>query len=354
MAVSMYMGEPMNGDIPDIAIDLFDKSMKNFAPSYLTALLNQKVMGRYNDKNAVYEISNNQVTARYSDGTIEILTTTGDNTYTVKGYAADGTLMEQVDTFFDDVTHQIQTKVKTDGSVNGMVPFAEASFEQIAVMLKRHYAGMIDLSEYWNVGDTKKITYNAIPAQNGVTENHPAMSQNITIIGFNHDYITGSGKAAITLQMSNGIGNAGFMNSSATNSGGWRDSKRRAWCNNAFLNALDPALVAMIKSVDKTCDIGNRSNNLVIVSDKVFLLSEIELTGMSELSTTNQGDQYDYYKNSANLKKKQSDVVSGYDNYWTRSAAIDNNKQFVFVESDGDRNTGDASSEYRLLPAFCL
>ena len=355
MAVTMYMGEPLHGDIPDIAIDLYDKSLKNFAPSYLTSLLNQKIMGRYDDKKAIWSVSRNQIIANYNDGSREILLDNGNNTFTVFGYAPDGVLLEQIETIYDPVTGQIQVNAKSDGSLSGIVPFADATFEEIGVMLKRHYAGLIDISEFWNIGDQKQITYNSIAAVNGVFEAHPAMTQNITIIGFNHDYLTGGGKAAVTLQVSNGVGNAGVMDTRPSNIGGWRDCKRRTWCNNAFFDSLSPHLQALIKNVDKTCSAGNKSNDLLIVSDKVFFLSECEYVGsQAELGVNNEGEQYDFYKNASNRRKKQSDVVSGYDNHWTRSPAKANSTQYVFIEADGDINSGDASSEYRLLPAFCI
>ena len=357
MAVSMYMGSPLHGDVPDIAIDLFDKSLKNFAPSYLTHLLNQKVMNRIVDKSATYEITNggNNITIRYTDGCYETLVYQGSNTYLVSGYSAEGILLEQVKTIFDETTGRITTQVTTDGSVNGIVPFKDATYEEIAIMLKRHYSGVINIADFWNIGDTRTVSYEAIAATSGVGETHAAMTQEVTIIGFNHDIMTGGGRAAVTLQVSNGIGNAGFMNRTNTNAGGWNDSNRRNWCNNAFVNSLEEGMRRLIKPVDKLTTNGNKSMTVVASSDKAFLLSESEYVGADVTrSVVNEGEQYDFYKNPAYRKKKQSDVVSGYDNHWTRSAAKNDAKQFVFIESDGDVNQGDASSEYRLLPAWAI
>jgi len=355
MAVTMYLDEPLHGDIPDIAIDLYDRSLKNFAPSYLTALLNSKLMGRYDDKRATWNVGTNQISVDYTDGAREVLVDNGNNTYTVYGYSADGVLLEQVETTFDPIANKIYVDVKADGSLTGIVPFAEATLEEIGIMLKRHYAGIIDLAEFWNVGDQRPITYNTIEAVNGVLESHAAMTQMATIIGFNHDYLTGGGKAAVTIQLSNGIGSAGVMHTRITNVGGWRDCKRRAWCNNGFFDALNPQLQALIKAVDKTCSAGNKSSDLLVVSDKVFFLSESEYVGNDvTVGVVNEGDQYEYYKNPVNRKKKQSDMVTGYDNHWTRSPAKANGTQYAFIEADGDINSGDSTSEYRLLPTFCI
>lgn len=356
MAIAMYMGEVLSGEVPKVAIDLYDRSLTNLAPSYLTHLLNQKVMGRLNDKSATYTYSNNKntITASFDDGSKEILTKTGANSYRCTYYSADGEILENVTTTYDEVSGQIRVSSSVAGSVNGIIPFEEATFEEIAIMLKRHYAGIIDLSEYWNVGDTKRISYGNMPAA-GVAESHSAASQLITIIGFNHDDMTGGGKAAVTLQFVNGIGNAGYVHRAASNAGGWRDSARRAWMENVFIGSLDEQLQAMIKPVDKLCSLGNRSNQLLSTSDRAFLLSESEIMGRAVTQgVLNEGEQYAYFKNAQNRRKKQNDVVSGYDNWWTRSPAKANASQYVYVESDGDIHIGDASSAYRIIVGFCI
>lgn len=355
MAVEMYMGQPLHGDAPTIAVDLFDKSLKNLAPSYLTHLLNQKIMGGYDAKSGIFTVNGDTITWNGDDGSKDIAKIKNGNVYEVKSYASDGRLMQSVEIHVDLATGQIQQIVSIDGSVNGIKPFAEATMDEIAVMLSRHYAGVIDISDFWNVGDTKTILYNAVPAGNGVGETHPAMYQKITIIDFKKDILTSGGRAAVTLQFSNAIGNAGFIYPSASNVGGWRDSVRRAWCNDTFFKALDGDLQKLIKNVDKRCAAGNKSQNIVVVSDKIFLPSESELKGSNvQYSTASEGEQYAFYMNAANLKKKQTDVVSGYDNYWTRSPNKNNATQYVFVEADGDINVSNANAEYRLLPTFCI
>ena len=356
MALAMYMDQVLSGEVPKVAIDLYDRSLANLAPSYLTHLLNQKLMCRLNDKSATYTYSNggNTITATYDDGCVEILTKTGNNSWRCTYYSADGEVLENVTTTYDEASGQVRVSSSVAGSVNGIVPFADATFEEIAIMLKRHYAGIIDLSEYWNVGDTKRISYGTMSAA-GVGETHNSATQAITIIGFNHDDMTGGGKAAVTLQFVNGIGNAGYVHRVASNAGGWRDSARRAWMENVFIGSLDDKLQAMIKPVDKLCSLGNRSNQLLSTSDRAFLLSESEIMGRSVTQgVLNEGEQYAYFKNAQNRRKKQNDAVSGYDNWWTRSPARANASQYVYVESDGDIHISDASSAYRIVVAFCI
>lgn len=356
MAVAMYKGEPLSGQIPNIAIDLFDKSLKNLAPSYLTNLLNEKIMRGLWAKAGTTVVSNdnNTITCTYDDGSKEVLVKTGENVYTVTTYDKDGNILQRVVNTVDLSTGKIRTDVSTAGMVNGIVPFASASWDEIAIMMKRHYAGVIDIADYWNIGDTKLIHFNTMEAQY-VGENHGASTQLATIIGFNHDDLTNGGKAAVTIQFMNSVGNAGYIHGSATNAGGWRDSARRKWCNHTFYGALDTKLQALIKPVDKMCSLGRMSTQLAAASDKVFLLSESEVVGFNpEFAVGNEGVQYPYFQGSNRRSKKQTDNSVGFDNWFTRSPAIANPTQYVYFESDGEANTGDASNQYRIVPAFCI
>ena len=353
MPISMYMGKPLSGQRPNIAIDLFDSSLGNLAPAYLTNKLNEKIMNGLTDKSGTVEINGDVITAKYDDGTMEKMVIRG-NSYTIKTYSNKGILLKDVVVTYDEKSGKIRTDVTYDGSVNGVVDFATASWEEIAMMLQRHYAGIINLADFWSVGAEKVISYNQMAAT-GVSESHPANSQKIKIIGFNHDTITGGTKAAITLQLSNGLGAPGYMHPTSNNNGGWGACNRRSWCNGTFFNALDPGLRSLIKPIDKYYTTGNGSKDIATISDKCFLLSESEIMGENTtLSYVGEGEQYAYFIGGDSLKKRQGDDVSGYDNWHTRSAAKDNATQYVFVESDGEINIGDANSQYQIVPAMCI
>lgn len=353
MPISMYMGKPLNGQKPNIAIDLFDSSLGNLTPAYLTNKLNEKVMNRLWAKSGNIRVDGNTFIADYDDGTREELVL-GDGTYTSKVYDRNGILLQEIVTTYNELTGAIRNDVRYDGSVNGIVDFATASWEEIASMLQRHYAGVINLADFWSVGDEKVISYSKMVAT-GVSEAHAAKSQKIKIIGFNHDTISGGTKAAITLQFSNGLGNPGYMHPTSTNKGGWASCNRRGWCNGTFFNSLDEGLRALIKTVDKYYTTGSGSKDIATISDKCFLLSESEIMGTNTtLGIAGEGEQYDYFIGGDSLKKRQGDDVSGYDNWYTRSANKNNVKQYVYIESDGEVNSGDANGQYQIVPAFCI
>lgn len=356
MAVAMYQGKPLSGQIPNIAIDLYDRSLKNLAPSYLTYLLNQKIMNGLWAKSCTNIVSkeDGSIICEYDDGTRETLVKDSETQYTVTSYDKDGNILQKIVNTVDFTTGRIRTDVSTAGMVNGIVPFADASWDEIAIMMKRHYAGIIDIADYWSIGDTKQIHINNMDAQY-VGESHEETTLLATIIGFGHDDMTTGGKSAVTIQFLNSIGNAGYIHETASNAGGWRDCARREWCNNTFFNALDVELQQLIKPVDKMCNIGRMSDQITMVSDKIFLLSESEITGFeTEFSFGNEGVQYPYFYGVSRRCKKQTDDSVGSDNWFTRSPAKANSSQYVYIESDGEVNAGDAFNQYRIIPAFCI
>ena len=135
-----------------------------------------------------------------------------------------------------------------------IVDFATGTDEQIAAMLAAHYAGKIDVTEYWSVGEKRSIHINAMTAT-GVSEAHHADDYDYVIIGMNHDDlvtpINGITKAAITLQQDriffintitledsnyDSAHEYGYINSN-NNNPGWNSCTRRTWCNETYYNA---------------------------------------------------------------------------------------------------------------------
>lgn len=353
MPVSMYMGEPLHGQKPSIAIDLFDSSLNNLAPSYLTHKLNDKIMNGLTDKSGTITIVDDTIKVVFDDGTYETMQI-GDNTYTIRTFSAKGIKLKETVITVDEASGSIRQDVTYDGSVNGVVDFATATWEEIEIMLQRHYEGIINLADFWSVGATRNHRFGSMMS-NEVGESHNTSTQKIVILGFDHDIVTGGTKSAITLGLLNGLGNPGYINATNTNVGGWGTSARRSWCNNTFYNSLESGLKSLIKPVDKMYTAGNRSNVIKSVSDKCFLLSETEIFGNNAgVSFGNEGKQYNYFLSGGSQRKRQGDNVSGYDNWLTRSTCKDDANHFVYVENDGDPNQCDANSNYQIIPAFCI
>lgn len=251
-----------------------------------------------------------------------------------------------------------------------IVTFADGTLEQIGSMIEAHYSGAINISDYWSVGDTKTISLSEMYTADGVGETQPAQNAEIVIIGIEHDDLTtpinDKTKAAVTLQLKNVLGVAGYMFSSSygTSYSLWSNSTRRTWCNNTFKNALPSELINLIKTVTKktwryaySTKSGYRTQQTT--EDDCFLISEFEACGTQKLSSINygtvgdDGTQYEYYKTSSNRIKYNGTSVIG---YWLRSSVIEStgNSYFLFIKTDGSVNYVRSEYDYYLAPAFCI
>lgn len=248
-----------------------------------------------------------------------------------------------------------------------IVTFADGTDAEITKMIEAHYAGKINIGDYWAVGDKRTIHHNAMSAT-GVSESHKANDYAYVIIGIEHDDlvtpINGKTKAAITIQTERMLyldtttkynssydtsHECGYMNSLRTNDGGWQDCERRIWCNEVYKKCLPTYIQNMMKQVKKKTS-GGSSN------DYAFLPSEIEIFGSTTYSFAGEGKQYQYFKNAtANRYKKPrhgSDYVSGY--YWERSPFSSGSNSFCRVNLDGSAGTGDASDTFGVVPCLCI
>lgn len=192
-------------------------------------------------------------------------------------------------------------------------------------------------ADYFNVGDTKNITLDGV-------------SYPVQIIGFNHDTKTAGGKAGITFQLVDCLNTTYQMNSSNTNVGGWKSSAMRSRMSE-FLGQLDEDLQSVIKPVNKLVSIGNNTSTIETVSDKLFLLSEVEIFGSTTYSFAGEGSQYDWYKAGNTKVKKVNGSANG---WWERSPYSGNTVNFCRVTSDGDANYDGASLSFGVSFCFCV
>ena len=255
-----------------------------------------------------------------------------------------------------------------------IVAFADGTDAEIEKMIEAHYAGKINISDYWAVGDKRTIHHNAMDAT-GVSESHRANDYAYVIIGIEHDdlvtAINGKTKAAITIQTErmlyldttteynasyNASHECGYINGSSTNSGGWEGCVRRTWCNNVYKKCLPTYIQNMMKQVRKLTSEGSQSNTIKTSNDYAFLPSEIEIFGSTTHSFAGEGKQYQYFKNAtANRYKKprySSVYVSG--QYWTRSPYSSGSDSFCGVGRGGSANADSASNTGGIVPCLCI
>ena len=190
----------------------------------------------------------------------------------------------------------------------------------------------------WSVGDKKTINIGGTNYQ-------------FQIIGFNHDTKTEGGTAGITFQMVNCMNDTAKMNSSNTNSGGWTSCAMRTSVLNSIFFSLPADLQKVIKAVNKLTSAGNKSATIDTTSDKLFLLSEVEIFGSTTYSKPGEGSQYAYYKAGNSRVKK---VNGSNSSWWERSPFGNDSLTFCSVRNNGNAGTIDAGNSYGVSFGFCV
>ena len=235
--------------------------------------------------------------------------------------------------------------------------------------------------DYWDVGDTKTITING--AVQGFTFSN--LSVAVFILGFNHNS-SQEGSSRIHFQIGkisnklvglcdSSYGNyvtSGFcMNTSRTNSGGWKSSYMRNTVlgnsgtpssppANSLLAALPSDLRAVMKSCKKFANnSGNgqpaTSSTEHFTQDYLFLLSEYEYHGAityADSLETGYLKQYDYYKAGNSKVHYRHDNTGSAVYAWTRSAYAGGSDTFCLVHTDGTANYTHADRSWALAPGF--
>ena len=182
----------------------------------------------------------------------------------------------------------------------------------------------------WNVADQKQMTINGVDYQ-------------IDISGKNHDTYAAGGKAPLTFQLHDCYADTKAMNSLDKNSGGWKNSAMRTTHLPAILALMPTEVQNGIREVSKKASVGGASLTIETVSDKLFLLSEVEIFGSTSYSAAGEGTQYDYYKAGNSKVKKQNGSAA---DWWERSPRASNSERFCLVSGVGnvfDTNASDAS-----------
>jgi hypothetical protein len=264
-----------------------------------------------------------------------------------------------------------------------ILTWSDCTEDEIADMVSFHYKGIIDISDYWNIGDERLIRISDI-SSGTVNESYTSCYVYLVIIGINHDTLaTKNGtraKAAITVQSRCGLNSvAGYMNNAGDDPSYalWSKTSRRTWCNNDFKSALPSYLQSLIKPVTKYtnrygyCGGSYDYSSYRIqetTTDSCFLLSEWEIFGCyaNDSSTygtlSADGTQYEYMKTTSNRMKVDSAtrVSGGQIRWWGRTGYIPNSMnnygvRFIYCSSSGSSGTITPNFDLTyVVPAFCL
>lgn len=196
-----------------------------------------------------------------------------------------------------------------------------------------------EVPDTWGVSNSKIMSINNVDYQ-------------IDIIGKSHDdYADGSGKAPLTFGLHDCYADAETMNSSGTNSGGWKNSAMRTTHLPAIMALMPKAVRNGIREVSKKASAGSKSSTIETVSDKLFLLSEVEIFGLTTYAAEGEGSKYQYYRSGGSTIKKQNGSASV---WWERSPCATNTSFFSQVSKNGSADLGVAGGAHSISFAFCF
>lgn len=192
------------------------------------------------------------------------------------------------------------------------------SWSEISTLSASEYA-----SQIFSLGDTKNETINGVSTQ-------------VQIIGFNHDDLAdGSGKAGITFCTTN------LVDYRKVDDDGFKkpfvNTEIFSWLNNTVYSGLDSQLKGVIKAVNKKTTQYHGSSTIRTDSMKLFLLSEVEVSGKHVDTASGEGTQYPWFNSNSRRTKKYN---SSNQPWWLRSPCyIENHPNYgywTWVTNNGE------------------
>jgi hypothetical protein len=221
--------------------------------------------------------------------------------------------------------------------------FGKASWSDIAALSE---SGSAD--KYFSVGDEKTIS---LTTGEQVT---------LVILGFDHDNLTGGGKAGMSIGMKNLLATKYRMNATATNEGGWDESEMRTSTMATLLSQFPSDLQSVIKQVNKKATAGGASTSITTSADKLWLFAEVEIDGTTSAGYADEGEQYEYWKTvkdgtvADDRKKYLSNGSGSAYNWWLRSPNVSYSSDFRSFNSTGGVANYYASYTYGVSFGFCV
>lgn len=239
-------------------------------------------------------------------------------------------------------------------------------------------------ANYWSIGDCKAITLNGTVGALTLSN----FTMYAFIIGFNHNAsVEGAnrihfqlGKTALSGGTDVALCDGSFgsnpmvpgyfsMNSSNTNTGGWKSSQMRTNICGTSLSSYSGTIIAVIpaalravlkpvtKYTDNTGGGSTAASNVTATTDYFFLLSEFEVFGSILKANSTEASkqvQYAYYSagNSKTKYKHNSTATVAY--WWLRSTYAASAYGFVNVLGNGEVNSSSAFFSYGFAPGFCV
>lgn len=234
--------------------------------------------------------------------------------------------------------NQIYTTFKVN--VVEVQPWSTATNSQVVGAMRAHRAGSLDIHDFWTISQERSLVM-----KSGAT--YTLVLADSTLMGLSpEDGIT---NLTFGVTIKENTGNRKH-HTSDTNTGGWRDSDIRTWCNNDFFNDLpDDLKPAFIPFKWKTGQGGGSSSGLLETVDKIALPTEKMIFGSTSYSQEDEANLYnhwEWYQTASNRSK-------GW-NWWEASPRSGSTANFCSVYYDGYTGNYSANNSSGVVPFGCI
>lgn len=237
--------------------------------------------------------------------------------------------------------------------------FGEATDAELVAMVEAADRGEIDLYEDagWRVGDERTVHLSAMAAT-GVGESHA--EQDVTLVlmnrgGYTLSSATESGRnicsfvVGLKIMLGKNI-ERGYMNSTDTNNGSWKNSARRAWCNSVFYNAIPQSIRSIFKQV-KVVTAQTYNGTINEETDDYFFLPALKewlgIQGYSNATEAATLSQWEYYNGRTGIKELFGS--------WSRSPSYNNKYAFCYLATTSGTSGYDSANKTKnIAPVGCI
>lgn len=224
------------------------------------------------------------------------------------------------------------------GSFPTIVPWSTGTDDEIAAIIDAARNGILDLQAdaEWAVGDKRTITVSG---------------ESIDIAISSFDDYNGCG-CVMQFDFVDAMSTIRRFNASANNSYVNSDMCKTYIPN--IVSGLPSWIQSRLLEFPVKVSAGGGSSNIVTVTGKLALRSEIEVFGTVSYSKAGEGSQIPYYQVAANRKKKMGHNGSAY-GWWLRSPYGNNTFYGIYVRSDGGvESSGVHNNSFAIAPFGCF
>lgn len=238
-----------------------------------------------------------------------------------------------------------------------IVPWSSGTDEQITAIINALDSDFLTIEDInWKVGDIRTVTIGAMEAVDA-SETH-AEQQITRVLGHigapNGIRRVDGGDIHFIVLQGCALAEMGAINSTQT--GGWKECSRRAWCNNTYYNAIPNVERSWYKKMITTSAVAANKTDIQETEEWFSLPAEKELTGIQRNSVSNEFNaltHFSYYNDINNRRIKRG--INGEANItFTRSQNASYDHAFCVVNKDGSNGSDRKDNPNGIAPFGCI